>query len=114
MWLWFVTSPKAGPSLVVFCLKGQVKGGNRMRVTVPIEVTSIRAGFRARAESLGLAGHGEDVEDALESLRKTVLARLTCANRRGRLERTLKRAGVPFSLDEEDATIHLDLAVSSL
>ena len=80
-----------------------------MLVTVKARTFPIRNGVLVRSAALGLAGGGQDVVAATESLRKGVAAWCEGMRRAGELEAALARHGLKWCEDSTGLTI--DIAV---
>ena len=70
-----------------------------MKVTVEASLHPARNGVLLQSDELGLAGGGSDINAALESLRKVLLAWCGGLRRAGELEATLDRHGLVWSED---------------
>jgi len=73
-----------------------------VKVLVEAEMRGIRAGTEAYAHQLHLAGHGVDAAEAVESLRRGVLAWCKGLLRLGELEPALKARRTRWEEDGDD------------
>lgn len=67
-----------------------------MQIEVVALLRARRGGIEAYAPSIGLAGHGDDVDTAVSCLRGGVEAWASALRRAGELERVLLRRHVTF------------------
>jgi hypothetical protein len=82
-----------------------------MRIGLRVAVKARRGGYAATAPDLGLSGHGDDEEEAIQSLERAALAWCFALHRLKRLDRALGRRGILW--EPLDSGIELNLLVES-
>jgi hypothetical protein len=80
-----------------------------MKVVLDARVREIRGGIEARVSAIRLAGHGSDIDGALESARIGVLAWCIGLRSRGRLEPILNECGIVWEGDPNEIEIQLKI-----
>lgn len=76
-----------------------------MTIRPTVMVEPIKAGIAARAEEIGLAGHGRDVSRAVAAVQFTIAIWARSLASTGELELTLGRLGIEYSLDGKGIVI---------
>ena len=79
-----------------------------MRVMLPARLRPIKNGIEARSEELALAGHGRTAGEAVESLRRGVVAWCHGLQRRGELEPALERRRVRWERNGELVAVEIE------
>jgi hypothetical protein len=78
-----------------------------MTIVVPVEISAIHSGVRARAQRLHLSGHGRDDRHALETLNAAVRAWGHGLAAAGILTDALNRVGVEWRAEPDDIVVEL-------
>ena len=86
--------------------------GGAMKVFIEAEVRPIRAGIEASARTVALSGHGFSDDDALDSLRRSILAWCSGLHAIGELDRVLDRRGIKWTDEGESLNIELRVAAN--
>lgn len=84
-----------------------------MRITIEAEIADRRSGIAVRAPQLRLAGHGEDKDTALHSLRGAVNAWVVGLLESGQLARAVQRSGVGYDPEGEDVEILFEMVADA-
>src|SRR2546425_71923 len=87
-----------------------MRRSGRMKIYLEARVRGIKSGVEAKAPAIKLAGHGEDIESAVEALRVGVAAWCKGLLVRGRLERILTRENVRWEEGSDGVEIHLKIS----